>query len=311
MQAKFGGRFFVRGVMKFDKPPLSLEEQADLLISRGLITDKEVLMQRLAVVNYYRLSTYLYPFRTINNRFKEHTTLDLIWSRYTFDRQLRLIVMDAIERIEVSVRTKLAYHFSHSSGIFAYTDQIHLQKLSVDVHKKWLDELKEEIERSKEPFIVHFNKKYGDEHPMPPLWMTVEVMSFGKTLTLFRGVDYKLKQQISTYYKVSDEIFFSWLIALNSVRNICAHHGRLIDRVLGAQPKIPRKQKYPEWHVPVEITKDRIFGILTILQYLLQFNAPTSLWENRLRSLFIKYHEIPIHVMGFPDTWEESPLWKK
>ena len=135
------------------------------------------------------------------------------------------------------------------------------------------------------------------------------MMSFGKTLTLFRGVDNKMKQLISSYYNVSDEIFFSWLLALNSVRNICAHHGRLIDREFGNQPKIPRKQKYPEWHVPVEITRDRIFGILTILKYLLQFDAPTSLWANRLRSLFLKYPEVPKQVMGFPDNWEESPLW--
>jgi len=295
--------------MKFDKPPLILEQQADLLISRGLIADKEVLMQRLAVVNYYRLSTYLYSFRTKDNRFRTNTTLDLIWTRYTFDRQLRLIIMDAIERVEVSVRTKLAYHFCLVYGPFAYENQNNLSGLSKEVYQKWFAELTEEIGRSSESFINHFKEKYGDTNVLPPLWMAVEVMSFGKTLTLFRGVDNKMKQLISSYYKVSDEIFFSWLLALNSVRNICAHHGRLIDREFGNQPKIPRKQKYPEWHVPVEITRDRIFGILSILKYLLQFDAPTSLWANRLHSLFLKYPEVPKQVMGFPNNWEESPLW--
>jgi abortive infection bacteriophage resistance protein len=218
--------------------------------------------------------------------------------------------MDAIERVEVSVRTKLSYHLSHSFGAFAYVDQKHLPGLSVDIHQKWIDELKLEIERSKEPFIIHFNQKYGDIHPMPPLWMAVEVMSFGKTLTLFRGVDYKMKQKISAYYNVSDETLFSWLIALNSVRNICAHHGRLIDRILGSQPKIPRKQKYPEWHIPVEITRERIFGVLSILQYMLRFDAPTSHWKERLKKLFSDSPQIPIQIMGFPANWEDSPLWK-
>lgn len=296
--------------MKFDKQPLTLEQQADLLLFRGLIADKQVLINRLSVVNYYRLSAYLYPFRTTDNRFKENTTLDLIWTRYTFDRQLRLIVMDAIERFEVSVRTKLAYHFCLVNGHFAYENQKNLPGLSEEVHKKWLDELNEEIKRSKEPFIIHFNKKYDDEHPMPPLWMAVEIMSFGKMLTLFRGVDYKMKQKISSYYNISDEIFLSWLLALNSVRNICAHHGRLIDREFGYRPKIPREQKHPEWHRPVEISSDRIFGILTILKYILQFDAPSSSWEDRLLRLFSQYHEIPMHVMGFPNNWEGSPLWK-
>ncbi|MEK7818416.1 MAG: Abi family protein [Bacteroidota bacterium] len=296
--------------MKFDKQPLTLEQQADLLLFRGLIADKQVLINRLSVVNYYRLSAYLYPFRTTDNRFKENTTLDLIWKRYTFDRQLRLLVMDAIERIEVSVRTKLAYHFCLVNGPFAYKNQNNLPEMKQDVHKKWLDELTEEIVRSPEPFIKHFKEKYGNTNALPPLWMAVEVMSFGKMLTLFRGVDYKMKQKISLYYNISDEIFLSWLLALNSVRNICAHHGRLIDREFGYKPKIPRKQKYPEWHLPVEISRDRIFGVLTILKYILQFDAPSSSWEDRLLRLFSQYHEIPMHVMGFPNNWEGSPLWK-
>jgi abortive infection bacteriophage resistance protein len=297
--------------MKFDKTPLTIEQQADLLLSRGLIADKEVLMNRLTVVNYYRLSMYIYPFRTPDQQYKKGTTLDLIWQRYTFDRQLRLLTIDAIERVEVSVRTKLAYHLSHSFGAFAYINQRNLPCLSVEAHQKWVDELKEEIKRSQEPFIIHFIGKYGDTHPMPPLWMAIEVMSFGKTLSMFRGVDYKMKQKISSYYNISDEIFLSWLIALNSVRNICAHHGRLIDRELGYQPKIPRKQKYLEWHVPVEITRERIFGILTILQYVLQYDAPTSHWKERLKKLFLEYPKIPIKTMGFPTDWEDSLLWKK
>jgi abortive infection bacteriophage resistance protein len=187
---------------------------------------------------------------------------------------------------------------------------VNLPGLSVEIHQKWINELKEELKRSQEPFIVHFHHKYGDTHPMPPLWMAIEVMSFGKTLTMFRGVDYKMKQKISAYYNVSDEILFSWLIALNSVRNICAHHGRLIDRVLGSQPKIPRGQKYPKWHAPVEITRERIFGILTILQYVFQFDAPTSRWKERLKNLFSRYPDVSIQIMGFPTNWEESPLWK-
>lgn len=296
--------------MKFEKPPLTLEQQSDLLLSRGLLADKQTLIDILSVINYYRLSTYLYPFRTSENKFKDKTTLDIILSRYEYDRQLRLLVLDAIERVEVSIRTKLAYHFCHEYGPFAYEDPKYLPELSTENYQKWIDELKEEIGRSSEPFIFHFKKKYGDTHDLPPLWMAVEVMSFGKTLTFFRGVYYKLKQKISAHYNVSDEIFSSWLLALNSVRNICAHHGRLFDRVLGNIPKIPREQKYPEWHSPIKIGRERIFGILTILNYLLQFNEPESKWSEKLKNLFTNNIEISLHEMGFPGNWEESPLWK-
>jgi abortive infection bacteriophage resistance protein len=119
-----------------------------------------------------------------------------------------------------------------------------------------------------------------------------------------------MKQLISAYYNISDEILFSWLMALNGVRNICAHHGRLIYRELGYQPKIPREQKYPDWHMPVKITREKIFGILTILRYLLRFDAPTSNWEERLRKLLSDHPDVPKRSMDFPENWEDSPLWK-
>lgn len=48
--------------MRYTKPPLNFEEQAQQLIDRGLIvSDQELLTRCLSVVNYYRLSAYWYP----------------------------------------------------------------------------------------------------------------------------------------------------------------------------------------------------------------------------------------------------------
>ncbi len=84
--------------MRYDKPPLSFEEQADHLIQRGLVVDKSLFVDRLKNVNYYRLSGYLYPYRQADDTFKPGTTFERVWRHYTFDRRLRLIVMDAIGR---------------------------------------------------------------------------------------------------------------------------------------------------------------------------------------------------------------------
>ena len=296
--------------MKFEKPPLTFEQQADLLLSRGLIADKQTLINRLNVVNYYRLTAYLYPFRTASNQFYKGTSLDVVWSHYIFDRQLRMIVMDAIERVEVSIRTQLAYHFSHLYGPFAYAEPDKLSGLTAEEHKRWIDELRLETSRSKEPFIAQFYNRYGDKHDVLPLWMLVEVMSFGKTLTFFRGVDNKLQRMIAELFGVNDEVLRSWLITLNGVRNICAHHGRIWNRELGYQPKIPRERKYPEWHKPVAISREKMFGVLTILRHMLRYAAPTSRWQERLRSLLAEHPQIPLRAMGFPANWDESPLWK-
>jgi abortive infection bacteriophage resistance protein len=296
--------------MKFEKPPLTFDQQANLLLARGLVTEKSVLIARLEVVNYYRLSAYLYPFRESDDRLREGTTLDSIWRLYVFDRQLRLLTTDAIERVEVSVRTQLAYHLAHEHGTFAYLNPNKMPGLTSADHKKWIDELEIEMKRSTEPFISHFFHEYGDVHSMPPIWMIAEIMSFGKTLTFFRGVDRKVRQTVSRVFSVSDEVLLSWLIALNGVRNVCAHHGRLWNRELGYRPKIPRERKYPQWHKPVPITHERVFGVLTILRYLLRVAAPTSKWDTRFRSLISRYPEVPLRPMGFPDNWDSSPLWR-
>ena len=135
-------------------------------------------------------------------------------------------------------------------------------------------------------------------------------MSFGCLLTMYRGMASSFKKEISAYYGIPDEVLTSWLQTINVIRNTCAHHSRLWNRVLGVKPYIPRKNKYPQWHEPVLIPQDRIFGILTILRYLLRIIAPQSKWQSRLYELLDEYSEISRWSMGFSDNWKESPLWK-
>ncbi|MDD5584701.1 MAG: Abi family protein [Candidatus Omnitrophica bacterium] len=296
--------------MKYDKPPLSFEEQAGLLIKRGLVVDRVFLIDRLRNVNYYRLSGYLYPYRQPDDNFKPGTTFEKAWRHYTFDRRLRLIVMDAIERVEVSIRTQLICILAHESGAFGYTKQEILPNLEADDHSRWVDEINKEVNRSHEQFVEHFRKKYGDNHALLPLWMTGEIMSFGCILTMYRGMTVAFKKEIAAYYGIPDEVLSSWLQTINVIRNICAHHSRLWNRELGVKPYIPRKNKYPQWHEPVLIPQNRIFGVLTILRYLLRIIAPQSQWEARLLTLLDEYPEISRWSMGFPDGWKESPLWK-
>ncbi len=120
--------------MKYTKPALTLEEQADLLLNRGMAGDRNIMIARLRTVGYYRLSGYWFPFRKTDESFKEGTSFETVWNRYAFDRRLRLLVMDAIERIEVAVRSELAHYHSLHFGPFGYaTDHGTLPKLTVAV----------------------------------------------------------------------------------------------------------------------------------------------------------------------------------
>jgi len=296
----------------YKKPHLSFEQQAELLITRGLQANKQELIAKLKVVNYYRLSGYWYPFRHPgNDEFKPNTTFNKIWRRYTFDRQLRLLTMDAIERMEIAIKTSIIYHHSNVYGAFGYTAPVYLPNLDTKQYSSFIVKIKDATSRSKEAFVEHFNTTYGDTHSLLPLWMAAEIMTFGMMLTMFRGIETKLQQTIAREYNIPDKVLLSWLVAINTIRNVCAHHGRLRDRVLDYTPMIPRANKYPQWHEPVSIPQDRIFGILTILKYMMNIVAPQSEWTKRFNTLLDKYPEIPIASMGMPDNWRQCPIWNE
>lgn len=197
--------------MQYRKGPLTLEQQADQLIARGMTGDKAVMIQRLGATNYYRLSGYWHPFREVDPRdhktlldsFRAGTSFDEVWCRYVFDRRLRLVVMDAIERIEVAVRTQLMYHHAHECGPFGYVAvEASLPKLCEPSRAEFLQRLLDEFDQSKDAFADHFRAKYGDCHVHPPAWILAEVMTFGSMLTFFRNASKKIKQNTANLFGI-------------------------------------------------------------------------------------------------------------
>lgn len=103
----------------YNKTPLSFQEQLNLLKSRNLtINNESVALSYLQEISYYRLSAYFFPYQKYKDRFEAGTSFDQIISTYSFDRELRLLVFDCIERIEVAIRTqmiyKMAIHYNDS-----------------------------------------------------------------------------------------------------------------------------------------------------------------------------------------------------
>lgn len=299
--------------MNYSKPPLSFPDQADRLIGHGLVADRDELIETLKRVSYYRLSGYLYPFRQTptSSQIQAGATLEEVWDRYVFDRQLRILVLDAVERVEVAIKSQLVTELTTRNGIFAHVNRANLPNLDHQKHRMLMRKINDQIDRSRELFVDHFKTKYTSETHLP-LWMTAELMDYGCMLTLFRGAETSLKQAIAANYGVSDSVLESWLLAGNTLRNLCAHHARLWDRVHGTAVKIPRANKHPDWHVPIAVDRDarRNFAQFTVLKYLLNHIAPQSGWADRLERLCTEKHPaIPISRMGFPADWKDCPIW--
>lgn len=301
--------------MKYEKPFLSLEQQADLLIGRGLKADPQELKALLSSISYYRLTGYLYPFRETGESYREDVTLEQIRDLYAFDHKLRLLVLDAVETIEVHVRTQLTYHFSRLHGPFAYTDKDLFPGFDSrkDDFLTWQKKLQDQMDRclrpgNREDFVSHFLSRYGDHHRILPLWMTAELMDFGTVLSFYRGSGPALRKIVASSLGQPEELILSWLLSLNTIRNRCAHHSRLWNWNLGIRVKLPGERKFPEWHHP-KWSNGKIGAILMICAYLLKRTGMKEDWPNRLEELLDNHPRVDQWAMGLPRGWRESELW--
>ncbi|MCP4504228.1 MAG: Abi family protein [Deltaproteobacteria bacterium] len=295
------------------KKPLSFDEQVKLLKERGMESNKDQILKRLKVVNYYRLSGYWFPFKKLEgDDFEEGTTVEKVWERYSFDRKLRLLVIDAIERVEVALRTQVAYVHALKFGAFAYlNDSGSLPDFRDTTDRnRFKDSVKQESERSKEQFVKHFNAKYSSHKGELPVWMVTEVLNLGAICRFFRAMPRPQRRLIATAFNLHERTLASWMVSLNSTRNICAHHGRLWNRVLPIKPQLPSNPKrHAAWYA-LGANNNKIFATLTLLGVLLKEIAPKSQWKNRVLALLEEYPEVPRAAMGFPSGWESNLLWK-
>ena len=297
--------------MIYNKPPLSFDEQADLLISRNFKATKSELIDFLKHNNYYRLTGYLFPFRNSDETFSADINFDKILAVIDYDRELRNILLYALDKIEVSLRTNISHYSSrYFNDPFFYTDPAKLPGIDSGRYRELLESIKKEVERSREEFIHHFRSKYGPEHLFPPVWIAVQVLSFGTLVSMYRGLPDEVKREIAGVYEIPDTVLSSWITGLNSIRNICAHHSRLYNRRLGYKFLLPRQRKYPEWFFPVQIPNGTVFTALTICSHLLKIIDIDEDWRERVKTLFKKYKHISVIKNTFPENWKESSHWK-
>lgn len=300
------------GTALYSKKPLSIADQISLLEKRGVTIEDTAFAHRvLETVSYYRFSAYLYPFRKNDgtDNYVPGTSFGQCWQYYRFDRKLRFCVIDAIERVEVAVKTKIANHLSTKYGPFSYRDAATFAvPINPVRYQELLSFIDAETRKSKEEFVEHFRRTYDTSNGLP-LWMAVEVMTFGNMLTLFRLMKKQDKQVIAKSFGSNERVFESWLTNLNYIRNICAHHGRLWNRQLAVNPLIPAKDA--AWHESAyPVNPNRIFSTLCILKTLLAVIAPQSDWRTRFYALLKAFPMIHRKSMAIPAGFENSALWR-
>jgi abortive infection bacteriophage resistance protein len=296
--------------MKYNKPFLSFDDQINLLESRGLIfPDKAKAQNYFSNISYYRLSAYMLPLKQKGSEdFQPNTTFDDVLNLYLFDREFRIVVFDAVERIEIAFRTQIIHQFSLSGGAFWFENPIHFNNNYF--YSKNLSKIDEEIDRSNEVFIDHFRQKYTSSN-RPPAWMTLEVVSIGLLSKLYKNLNMSpAKKAISNHFQIPNPyVLESWMQSITYVRNIVAHHSRLWNRVLTLKPALPKKPKN-DFPSNILANNTKIYPFLCCLLYLLRTINPNTKFAANLKQLFDEYPNVPQKSMGFPADWQDETFWK-
>lgn len=310
----------------YSKSPLSFTDQLSLLKSRGLtVTNEARAEEYLKEISYYRLSAYFLPYQKVKDQFNNDVTFKQIINTYSFDRELRLLVFDCVERIEVAIRTQIIYCMALFYNESHWQDnRNHFIKPFYNKVGKMVDpygEIQAIISRAKtakrpEVFIKHYIDNY-DNPSNPPSWMCLELLTMGELSHLYRGLQRNGdKKRIASFFDLHPTVFTSWLHSLTYIRNICAHHSRLWNRDLAIEPELLKKP-VGKWISSRFENNKRVFYLLCVLKYLLDRANPGNSIKFKIEQLFSKYPKVPIQFLGIPSDkdgkmldWKQETLWQ-
>lgn len=323
-----GFPFVTIGSVQPLKKHLTHAAQISLLKSRGLsISDDATAERILTHYGYYRLAGYSFPLREAPrpegepSPFKPEASLELVCQIAEFDKSLRLLVLNAIETIEIATRVAIAYRLGK------YDPEAHLMPQFMDgnftkrptdpkktqsSHAEWVQKFQDTVLASKEDFVLHHTNTYGGKMP---IWVGVELWSFGMLSRFFEGIKFQDRQQIANGFGgLSGEVFGSWLRNLSFARNVAAHHARLWNRTNSIEPKFPPWERAPKlMHLrDVSSRPTKIYTTLCLLRTLLASCQSDQEWHTKLKNLARTFPSTPLISLtaaGFPIDWETLPLW--
>lgn len=329
--------------LPYAKPYLSVPAQVQLLASRGLpVANSSAVADALESIGYYRLSGYWFVYRATDpvtgkrtSSFRPGTTLDEILSLYNFDRQLKMHLMRAIERIEIALRFQVG-HALGARGAYAHQDPSCLDPRFTTPRRSgeksryetWWERAQAAQVRSSEDFVRHFRINYGGQLPT---WVITEILDFGGISTLYSGLLAKDRNKIAAAFGVLDrqgdgqgDALAEWMRVINYIRNVCAHHARLWNSNMTVQlsPRFLAHNPYLSSLTGMSTGATtppalrRVFGPLSVILFLLEGmsdGVATAQWRTELIDLVTSL--LPLTgrgavEMGFPSGWTALPLWK-
>lgn len=296
--------------VRYTHEAITTEQQIDILKERGLlIDDVDQASHVLDTISYFRLAGYWRCFEIdrITHQFRDGCRFADIIDLYSFDKQLRALLFTAIQTIEITVRTKIIKHFALEFGAFWFMDESHATNEARFTAN--LAVIRKEVERSHDDFITEHFRKYS-EPSLPPVWKTLEVISMGTLSKLYSNFsDATAKHAIAREFGLNHHKFLrSWLECLALLRNCCAHHSRLSNRVFPVKPMMPKRMPNI-WITDFSFREQTLYPQLCCVAYWLNSIVPENTFIADFKQLLKKHPSVKAHLLGFPHNWEQESIW--
>lgn len=305
------------------KPFQSINDQINLLKNRNLtINDDEIDKARKFLLNnnYYRISGYTLTLRA-NDKFYESASLNNIIEIYNCDKRMRHIILFITEEIEIRIKTMVAYYHSKKYGALGYLDMNNFNckdngRINAGAVKEYLhitrkaDTLKN-VMTDTEAFLKHHKE---EKDGILPFWVYVEVLTISDISKLYSLLEPEIQLEIAKQFgythRSANTLLNNLLHSVTILRNICAHGGRLYNRLFIRKPKLSAQQKKVlRVNENGDTVYDHLFSYVLVLKDL-SLEEDFSLMLNHLYEITDKYKFIDMRHYGFPDNWKEI-LWYK
>lgn len=334
----------------FTKPPLSIEDQILLLQKRGMqieSADIDKAKFYLSKVGYYKLSGYWFIFQEkylktgqaiSKNNFCINVSFNDVRNIYIFDAKLRNLFLEALARCETAIKSAIGNYMSVTmNDAFWYCDKKYFSDIksvktvkdkhsgiktktskTILTYDEWYNDLQNSLKNITNcEFKNSYYEKYSNTDL--PSWMALELMSFGAVSKLYQMINNKHhKKQIAKTLNVGVDVFSNALQVMHLIRNKCAHYGRLYNFVNNIYPcDIEHKIFKPQYNYKFsnnKKTQQLLFPVFYQIAYFLNNISGHTKWVERVKAVIDEYSAKSPHIsykkMGFPDGWEELPLFQ-
>lgn len=320
----FGGGLFL-------KPFKTVDQQLEILADRGLyIKDIPKSKKYLLSNNYYNIvNGYGKFFQTDQDKFVDGATFDELSALYTFDKDIKRSILQAILTAEHHIKSITAHRFSeeNSDARYAYLNSSSYAEDKI---------LEVGTVISKLARIINFNKKFQDnpinhyvnQHNDVPIWVLTDFLEFGDLRMIIENLPTSIQNNIAkdlvSFLKTGNpnfngvfppETMISFLKNINQTRNICAHNNRLLNYNCYAN-SVYFSPIHNDTGLQDDNSRKSVYSTIVSLQCFISHAEFVILWNSirkRTKKLSIKLSSIDVNIinesLGFPRDWHlEKPL---